>query len=75
MFNVDIGQVAFAAFGLLVWFLRLEGTVKSLKRENELLEKRIDDVHGDHKSLAKSVVIELVFVKESLARIEGKLSQ
>ena len=73
--TLDISQLGFAAFGLIVWFLRLEGTVKALKRENQLLEKRIDDLHGDHKALSEKVVNDLGMVKEALARIEAVISE
>lgn len=71
--TIDPLQVVLVVFAVLAWFLRCEGRIKALEKDIYLTNKRIDDLHTDHKALAEKVVIDLITVKEALARIEAVL--
>lgn len=73
--QLDLSQLIIAVVGTGVWLIRLEGKEKANRREIDLIWEYVKVVHGEHKELAGKVVIELSAMKESLARIEGKLSK
>jgi hypothetical protein len=59
--------------GFIVWLVRLEGRVNYQKTEGERTQKELDSLVIRHESLDCELVKELGRVRESLARIEGRL--
>lgn len=63
----NIWPTVFGIVALIAWAVRLESKVQFLTRDNHTLSKK-------HDALDKQVLEELASVRESLARIEGRLS-
>lgn len=63
----DKWPILLSVIGLIVWIVRLEAMVQVLNRDHSSLAKK-------HDELDRQVLEELAYVRESLARIEGKLS-
>ncbi len=59
----------------MVWGLRLEGKVKGLERQSELLETAVKTVEHSHNSLSIRVVEQLGNIREALARIEERIGK
>ena len=65
--------VIVGSIGLIVWLVRLEGRVNQVDRDYRAIEKRVDALTIKHEELDSKLVGQLADVRESLARIEGKL--
>jgi hypothetical protein len=59
--------------GAVVWMVRLEGKVNNNEKSVDNAQKDIDALRIKHESLDSKVVQELITIRESLARIEGRL--
>lgn len=59
---------------LVVWSIRLEGKVKAIEQANERTQKDIDALRVKHEALDSKVIEQLTQIRESLGRIEGRLS-
>lgn len=77
--QIDPVYAVTVLIGLVAWFVRLEANQKSDKREGDIradrFEKDLDNVRIKHEALDSKVINELSEIKQSLARIEGKLEQ
>jgi hypothetical protein len=71
--NVDPWQIAIGIFGTLVWFIRLEGRIKHLERENDLKGKVIEANIAKQSALEVKVSDLFAAIQASLARIETKV--
>lgn len=69
----EIVQVLVVAVGTVIWLIRLEGRVDAATRANVETQKDIDDLRVRHENLDTKIVEQLTQVRESLARLEGKL--
>lgn len=69
-----IWTVGVAGVGLVVWLVRLEGKVLANERANVETQKDVDALRIEHNSLNHQTVKQLSEIRESLARIEGRLS-
>jgi hypothetical protein len=58
--------ILISVVGLIAWLVRLESQVQAMRVEHEQLKTR-------HEALDSKVMEQLTQVRESLARIEGKL--
>lgn len=68
-----VGGIFGGSLAGVVWFVRLEGKVKSLERENQLLSDTVKAVQTSHNDLALKLSEQLGSIKEALARIEGRM--
>jgi len=62
-----------ASVGALVWLVRLEGKVSSNLKSIERLDNWAGLMEEKHSNLDSKIVNELSEIKQSLARLEGKL--
>lgn len=67
-------QIGLAVLGVVIWLVRLEGKVKSNEDANDRTQKDVDTLRVKHESLDSKIVEELGRIRESLARLEGRLS-
>jgi len=58
--------IAMAVVGLVAWLVRLDAKVRGLEVDHEQLDVK-------HETISMRLVTELSSVRESLARIEGKI--
>lgn len=72
-FTVDPWQIAVGALGAVIWFVRLEGRIKQLERENQLKEKVIEAQIAKQAALETKVSELFAAIQASLARIETKV--
>lgn len=75
------GLAGGGGIGIIVWFIRLEGRVKALERENNLLQTTLSSAQAAQAALSEAhgalnlkLSEELGKFRECLARIEGKLA-
>lgn len=61
------------ALTFIIWLVRLEGRLKQNERDITENAKDIDILRARHEDLDSRVLKELMEVKQSLARIEGRL--
>ena len=73
--QIDPWQIASGVFGIVVWFLRLEGRVKALEKQDEMQTKLIDSASVKAQALETKVFDKLSLIETTLARIEGKLEK
>lgn len=68
-----IATLGGGALTFIIWLVRLEGRMK--QNEKDIFEnaKDIDILRARHEDLDSRVLKELMEVKQSLARIEGRL--
>lgn len=59
----------------MIWGLRLEGKVKGLEREHELIQTAVKAIESSHNSLSIKVVEQLGNIREALARIEERIGR
>lgn len=71
--SMDYVGIGSALIGTIVWFVRLEGRIKSCEHTDSRIEKELDGLIVKHEALDSRVLEELSKVRESLARIEGQL--
>lgn len=65
--------ILLSLLGLIVWLVRLEGRASHSKELIIDCQKDIAEMRIKHESLDSKVVEQLSQVRESLARIEGRL--
>lgn len=73
MNNEMLMYVGGGVLSVIVWGVRLEGKVKSLERENEIMRTALQSVENSHNNLSLKVVEQLGVIREALARIEGRM--
>jgi uncharacterized protein YoxC len=62
-----------AAITLIVWLVRLEGKIAHTERLANEAQKDVDVLRTKHEGLDTKIVEQLGAVRESLARLEGRL--
>lgn len=67
-------EIGLATIGFIVWLVRLEGKVLAGEKANVETQKDVDALRVEHNSLNHQTVKQLAEIRESLARIEGRLS-
>lgn len=67
-----IEVISIAVLGL-IWLVRLEGKVKYIQDANKETQKDVDELRVKHEALDSKIVEQLAQIRESLARLEGKL--
>lgn len=65
---------AVSLIGVIVWLVRLEGKIEANKTANQETQKDVDALRIEHNTLNHQTVKQLAEIRESLARIEGRLS-
>lgn len=70
-----LGTLGGGSLTFIIWLVRLEGRLK--QNEKDIFEnaKDIDILRARHEDLDSRVLKELMEVKQSLARIEGRLEE
>lgn len=66
--------VLISCTGFIVWLVRLEGRIEAVKASNQETQKDVDALRIEHNTLNHQTVKQLAEIRESLARIEGRLS-
>lgn len=66
-------EIGVIVVGLVVWLVRLEGRLSAVDKANMETQKDIDDLRTRHEALDSKIVEQLAQIRESLARLEGKL--
>ena len=66
--------LAGAGLSSVVWLVRLEGKVKAQEHLTAQLENSISLLREKHENLDSKIVGELTRIRESLARLEGRLA-
>lgn len=66
-------QPIIASIGVVVWLVRLEGKIKSCEDANYRHERWQEVMDEKHSNLDSKIVDQLGQIRESLARLEGKL--
>lgn len=72
--SLDYVGIGVSLVGMIVWFVRLEQSIKQCSINLDRLEKELDSLIIKHDALDTRVLDELSKVRESLARIEGAMS-
>lgn len=67
-------EIGLAALGFVVWLVRLEGKVLANEKANVETQKDVDALRVEHNALNNKTLQQLAEIRESLARIEGRLS-
>lgn len=67
---VEIGAVV---VGVVIWLVRLEGKVSAVDKANTETQKDVDELRTKHEALDSKIIEQLAQIRESLARLEGKL--
>lgn len=67
-------QILVGAIGAVVWLVRLEGKVLAAEKANVETQKDVDALRVEHNALNNKTLQQLAEIRESLARIEGRLS-
>ena len=62
-----------AFVSLVVWLIRLEGRVNFIEVFGKETQKDVDKLRNEHDALHSKMLHEIMEVKQSLARIEGRL--
>jgi len=70
---VEYMEMVVVAIGLVVWLVRLEGKIMQVQRLADEAQKDIDVLRVKHEGLDTKIVEQLGQVRESLARLEGRL--
>lgn len=66
-------EVVVALVAYVVWLVRLEGMTKQNREAISEVQKDVDQLRTKHEMLDSKIVEQLGAVRESLARLEGKL--
>lgn len=69
----DAWPVLAGLIGLVVWAVRLEGKINALEDDYDQLKTEHNSLRAEHNALNSSTLQELSKIRESLARIEGRL--
>lgn len=70
---LQIWPVFLGLLAMVVWLVRLEGSVAHAKELARGCQKDVDELRIKHESLDSKIVEQLAQVREALARIEGRL--
>ena len=73
LFQIDVMAFVSALIGIVVWFVRLEGRIKAQEHASRIIEKEVDSLISKHEALDQKVMEDLSLIRESLARIEGRI--
>lgn len=57
----------------LIWLVRLEGRISAVDKANIETQKDVDELRTKHEALDSKIIEQLAQIRESLARLEGKL--
>ncbi len=71
--NELLMAVGGAVLSGVVWSIRLEGKVSAQEKLIDSQQKQIDILHEKLSTLDSKIVDELTRIRESLARLEGRL--
>jgi hypothetical protein len=66
-------QIISLVIVFIVWLIRLEGKIKMIDRANIETQKDVDELRVKHEALDSKIIDQLSKIRESLARLEGKL--
>jgi len=66
-------ELLLAIVAFTVWLVRLEGLAAAAKDMAKEVQKDVDQLRIKHESLDSKIVEQLGAVRESLARLEGRL--
>ena len=69
----DYLETILVAVGVIIWGTRLEGKVQQNEKANAETQKDVDDLRINHTVRDGVIVEQLTQVRESLARLEGRL--
>lgn len=61
------------AISFIVWLVRLEGKMSYVEKSGLETQKDVDELRTRHEALDVKIVEQLARIRESLARLEGKL--
>lgn len=70
---IEYLEILLAAIALIVWLVRLEGKLGHVERLANEAQKDVDVLRTKHEGLDTKIVEQLGAVRESLARLEGRL--
>lgn len=84
--NIDVIAMVAGVVLFIVWLIRLEGRVQSIKSRQAVSErnnherfdkgeKSVEKLTDKHNDLERRIAEDLSIVKSTLARIEGRLSR
>ena len=65
--------VLLSILGFVVWLVRLEGRINANDNSITQAQKDVDTLRVKHEALDSEMMKELSRIRESLARIEGRL--
>ncbi len=66
-------QAVLAVITAIVWLVRLEGKIAANQKANSETQKDVDELRHKHEGLDSKIIEQLGAVRESLARLEGRL--
>jgi hypothetical protein len=66
-------ELVLSVIGFTVWLVRLEGKTHANEKANIETQKDVDTLRSKHESLDSKIIDQLGAVRESLARLEGRL--
>lgn len=66
-------EIVTVAIAFIVWLVRLEGKISYIEKSGIETQKDVDDLRAKHDALDIKIVEQLARIRESLARLEGKL--
>lgn len=73
MTSSELMSAVMSGIAVVVWLVRLEGRIKQAEKDIISTFQEIDHLRVKHEALDSRVLNELMEVKQSLARIEGRL--
>lgn len=68
---LKVGSIVLA---VIVWFIRLEGRINYLERQDIKKDSELEKLKTKIEIVDSELVKELSLIKESIARIEGRLA-
>lgn len=71
--SLEYLELVVAVIGVVVWLVRLEGKLLQQERLVTEAQKDIDVLRTQHEGVYAKIADQLSAVRESLARLEGKL--
>lgn len=66
----DVVGIVSSIVAAVVWFVRLEGRIKSTEREIHLIETEVDALIIKHDALDSKILQEISMIRESIVRLE-----
>jgi len=67
----EVFSILMVLGGIIVWFVRLEGRVKQIEKDNNETQKDVDVLRVRHEALDSKMMNDLTAIREALGRIEG----